>query len=216
MANSRELLSEGDWVGAARRALIRAGIGAVKVERLADELGVTRGSFYWHFASRDALLDALVRDWEETNTAPILDAVAEAGPDGHAQFTALVRVWIEETAFNPAYDAALRDWARHSREVAQAVRRVDARRITLLERIFRRLGYGDDAALVRARVTYFHQVGYYALEIHESKARRFELLPLYYEILSGAPMPNGQPFRPSKLRTVKGRRRRKSSEQPPA
>jgi AcrR family transcriptional regulator len=183
-------LTGADWVAAARAALIRWGIGGLKVERLAKQLRVTRGSFYWHFRSRDALLSALLKDWEETNTAPIIRAIKAAGDDGHAQFTALVRAWIDETDFDPAYDAALRDWARHSRKAAVVVRRVDAQRIALLEGIFRRLGYAGESSLVRARVTYFHQVGYYALEIKEPKQRRLDLLPLYYEILSGAPMPN--------------------------
>jgi AcrR family transcriptional regulator len=198
---SRTQLNGDDWIGAARDALIQSGIGGVKIDRLADQLGVTRGSFYWHFGSRADLLDALLRDWQETNTAPIVRAVEAAGDDGHAQFLAVVRVWIEETEFRPEYDAALRDWARHSPKAAALVRRVDARRIALLESIFHRLGYAADAALVRARVTYFHQVGYYALEIAEPKQRRLDLLPLYYEILSGAPMPRGATFTATKLRS---------------
>ena len=67
----------------------------------------------------------------------------------------------------------------------EAVRRVDDRRIELLHGIFRRLGNGEPEALVRARITYFHQVGYYALRISESPETRRDLLPTYIDLLLG-------------------------------
>jgi AcrR family transcriptional regulator len=186
---SARRLSAQDWIKAARAAFIDGGIEAVKVDRLALSLGVTRGSFYWHFRSRAALLDALLRDWADSNTTPIVRAVEAAGDDGHARMLALIRTWIDETNFSPAYDSAVRDWARRSQRVAAAVRRIDARRIALLDSTFRRFGYPPDEALIRARVTYFHQVGYYALAIRETKRKRLALLPLYYRALTGMPMP---------------------------
>ena len=66
----------------------------------------------------------------------------------------------------------MRDWARSSPQAARVVRRVDNRRIELIQRIFIDLGYDEPEAFVRARVTYFHQVGYYALGLGETKARR--------------------------------------------
>ncbi|MCC7273008.1 MAG: TetR/AcrR family transcriptional regulator [Alphaproteobacteria bacterium] len=182
-------LVRADWIEAARGALVAGGIASVKVDRLAAGLGVTRGSFYWHFVGRSELLEALLRHWEATNTAPMEQAVAAAGPDGHARFAALVRLWIDEVAFSPAYDAAVRDWARHAPAAAAAVRRIDDRRIALLAGIFADLGYAGTDAFVRARVAYFHQVGYYALAIREPHARRLDLMPYYYRALTGLEMP---------------------------
>ncbi len=183
-------LGRADWIEAARRALVAGGIASVKVDRLAADLGVTRGSFYWHFADRTELLSALLAHWEATNTAPMEQAVARAGSDGHAKLMALVQLWIDEVAFSPAYDAAVRDWARHDTAAAAAVRRTDDRRIALLTDIFGDLGYEGTDAFVRARVAYFHQVGYYALAIREPRALRFDLLPHYYRVLTGFPMPD--------------------------
>ncbi|MGE0717545.1 MAG: TetR/AcrR family transcriptional regulator [Alphaproteobacteria bacterium] len=182
-------LARADWIEAARRALVAGGVASVKVDRLAAGLGVTRGSFYWHFADRDELLAALLGHWEATNTAPMEQRVADAGPDGHAKLAALVRLWIDEVAFSPAYDAAVRDWARHDRAAAAAVRRIDDRRIALLAAIFADIGFEGVDAFVRARVAYFHQVGYYALEIQEPRGRRLDLLPHYYRVLTGLEMP---------------------------
>jgi AcrR family transcriptional regulator len=176
-----------DWVEAARLALIEGGVGKVKVEPLAGVLGVTTGSFYHHFGKRQDLLDAVLTHWETKNTAPLFRAVREAGDDPGAQLDALFDVWVAESDYDPAYDSAVRDWARTSAEAEGAVRRVDAQRIELLKSIFLGFGYDDDHAFIRARVTYFHQVGYYAMAITEPRAVRARWRPLYREILVGDP-----------------------------
>ncbi len=177
-------LGRGPWIAAAREELIAGGIDRVRVQPLAARLGVTTGSFYWHFADRPTLLDALLKDWEETNTAGMVAAVRHAGSP-RAQFEALVEVWIAETDYSPAYDSAVRDWARNAADVAKVVQRVDDRRIALLVKIFLALGYDARAAFIRARVTYFHQVGYYALGIVEGKNVRAKLKRDYVEVLLG-------------------------------
>ncbi|GAF68822.1 unnamed protein product, partial [marine sediment metagenome] len=187
---------------AARAALIEGGVERVKVDALAKKLGVTGGSFYWHFRDRAELLGALVEHWREANTSPWFAAVARAADDPLAQFEAVVEMWIDEIAFSPAYDSAVRDWARISPEVEAAVREVDARRIELLAGIFRGFGYAKPQAFVRARITYFHQVGYYAMRIIETPAQRRRLKPLYYEGLLGAEVMRRHP-----LQTPSARRR---------
>ena len=176
-----------DWVEAARRALIEGGVGTVKVEPLASVLGVTTGSFYHHFGKRHDLLEAVLTHWETENTAPLFRAVHQAGADCDAQLDALFDVWVAESDYDPAYDSAVRDWARTSAEAEGAVRRVDAQRIDLLKSIFLGFGYDEDHAFIRARVTYFHQVGYYAMAITEPRAVRARWRPLYREILAGGP-----------------------------
>lgn len=173
------------WLLAAREALIREGIGAVEVGRLARKLKVTRGGFYWFFDSRKALLDEILKDWERTNSAAFKAVLKDAGRNGLAEFDAVVDIWIHESKYNPAWDSAVRDWARVSTKVANTVRRVDDERIAVLTQIFRDMGCADDEAFVRARVTYFHQVGYYALGVRETRDARLRLLPLYTRVLTG-------------------------------
>jgi AcrR family transcriptional regulator len=173
------------WLLAAREALIREGIGAVEVGRLARKLKVTRGGFYWFFDSRKALLDELLADWERTNNAAFKAVLKDSGRNGVAEFDAVVDIWINEATYSPAWDSAVRDWARISTKVANAVRRVDDERIAVLTQIFRDMGYPDDEAFVRARVTYFHQVGYYALGVRETREARLRLLPHYTRVLTG-------------------------------
>src|ERR1700753_2853535 len=102
------------WLDAARAILIREGIAGVKVDRVARRLKVTRGGFYWFFDSHKQLLDALLADWEERNTDGFKSVVREPGRNGMAEFQALVDVWLDEKSYSPAWDAAVRDWARVS------------------------------------------------------------------------------------------------------
>jgi AcrR family transcriptional regulator len=184
---SRETLGREDWILAAQKELISGGINAVKVERLARRLRVTRGSFYWHFTSHGDLLRELLKSWERTNTEPFERALTGNGaPHGMKEFIAVIHLWIDETDYSPPFDTAVRDWARTSREAAAAVRSADERRIAVLHRIFLDIGFADPEALIRARVTYFHQVGYYALAIREDEETRRKLVPLYCQVLLGS------------------------------
>jgi AcrR family transcriptional regulator len=178
-------LQKRDWVIAARKLLIKRGISNVKVEPLAKAMAVTTGSFYWHFADRPELHDALLQDWYDTNTAPLFDAVKAAGPDPRRQYLGFFGVWVLERDFDPKYDQAIRDWARTSKKVADMLREVDQRRVDLLKGIFENFGYQGLAAEMRARVTYYHQVGYYAMHVKEQHERRLELAPYYADILTG-------------------------------
>jgi AcrR family transcriptional regulator len=173
------------WLKAARTALIQEGIGGVEIGKLARKLHATRGGFYWFFDSRKQLLDCLLADWEETNTAVFKALLRDSGANGVAEFKELCDIWVNESGYSPQWDAAMREWARISPRVEGMVRRVDDLRIQIIQRIFKDMGYGEPEAFVRARTTYFHQVGYYTLGVRESREQRLKLLPLYIDILTG-------------------------------
>jgi hypothetical protein len=107
------------------------------------------------------------------------------GGDGFTEFLAIVNLLLAEKDYSPAFDLAVRDWARTSREAATAVRHADERRMEVLHRIFSDMGFPDPEALVRARITYFQQIGYYTLGIHEEPDARRKLLPHYLRVLVG-------------------------------
>lgn len=177
-------LSTADWLDVARETLIREGIDAVKVDRLAKASGVTRGGFYWRFKSRQDLLDQLIDDWRSTNTVAFISALSGPGTPGE-RYRALMDKWVGEREIRPDYDMAVRNWAASSPNIAEIVHTVDAVRVDALRRLFLEAGYDEDEALVRARITYYHQVGYYTLGIKQNAERRRQLLPIYYRILTG-------------------------------
>jgi AcrR family transcriptional regulator len=178
-----------EWFDLARDTLISDGIDAVSVQGMSQKLGVSRGGFYGYFGARGDLLARLLQDWRQTNTDALRRIAAPQRTDGATQFNELVQMWLEDDGYRPAYDAAVRDWGRRSSDVARIVRRVDSERVRLITRIFRNLGFPADEALVRARITYYHQVGYYALMVHETRSSRRKLIPLYKLALAGSRLP---------------------------
>ena len=174
-----------DWFKLAREMLIRGGVEAVTVQSISRKLGVTRGGFYGYFGSRDALLQRLLQDWQVVNTRALRRIAAAGRRDGEVQFKELVDMWIDDEDYSPEYDSAVRDWARRSADVARSVHKVDKERIRLIQRIFHNLGFRGMEAHIRARVTYYHQVGYYTLAVHESRPTRRRLSPMYTLALSG-------------------------------
>jgi AcrR family transcriptional regulator len=184
MNTTRHSLSREDWIEAARLVLISSGVDDVKVDRLAKKLAVTRGSFYWHFKHRNALLDALLSGWETQNRNELAQIRARTELTDAGVIEA-VSIWLSEDPAYPTFDMAIRFWARKSPTVAQLVREIDEEWIMLLVAIFEASGDDRMMALARARVTYFHQIGYYALAIDESLEDRLALAPYYHQILTG-------------------------------
>lgn len=173
------------WLEAARQTLIRDGAAGVQVNKLAKQLSVSRGGFYWFFKSREHLLRELLAYWDQTSTVLFEGILQANGPNGMGEIRALIDLWIDENEYHPKWDAAIRDWARTSQAVLKVVRRVDQKRLTVLKQVFLDLGYVGKDAQIRARVMYYHQVGYYALGVRESRKQRRDLIPYYTKVLTG-------------------------------
>ncbi len=181
----RKNLSREAWISAARRTLEKRGIAQVKIEHLARKLHVTRGSFYFHFASLNDLHDALLNEWRTANCIPFQDLREKSFDTGLQLFTDIVHVWVDEDPFSPALDLATRDWSRTSASLAREVKLNDSLRMDLLTEAFQKMGYPEDESIVRARITYFHQIGQYALSFKEPRKTREQYQPLFGSVLLG-------------------------------
>lgn len=133
------------WLRAARRALLRGGPGAVRVERLAADLGVTKGSFYWHFKDRQALLELLISEWERESES-IEEALQHVDRDESLRvfLDQLGTVTVASEKGDAPSDAAVFAWAAVDPHIARRVDKEERRRIAL----FSRLVGSDDVALV--------------------------------------------------------------------
>lgn len=178
-------LGKNAWILAARDALVEGGPEAVKVERIAKTLQATRAAFYWHFADRDELLSEVLAYWKLASVESYEEVIKREDHDGAAELEILNDLWGEDKEFDPAFDSAMRLWARNSKQVALAVKKVDDKRIAILHTVFKNLDYDEPEALVRARVAYFQQVGYYALGFKETRKARKALAPVYLKVLMG-------------------------------
>ncbi len=114
-------LSRSDWLRAARLALLKRSIDSVSIERLARELGVTKGSFYWHFKNRAALLEALLKEWEDEADL-LIGAIGAAGETGVEKLMAQVQenVFASERGDAPS-DAAIFAWAAFDSRIRDRV-----------------------------------------------------------------------------------------------
>lgn len=181
----RRTLTREDWVAAARKVLEKRGIAEVKIDRLARQFNVTRGSFYFHFSSLNDLHNDLLAEWRRSNCAPFHAMADVEVTDGVQFFSDIVHAWVDEKPFSPKLDLAVRDWARTSKELDKEVIAIDELRIALLVKAFLKIGYGESESIVRARITYFHQIGQYALSFKEDPEVRKSYQPLFGDVLLG-------------------------------
>ena len=185
--NSPAALRRLDWVNAARFELLERGIQSVKVRKISNKLGVTTGAFYHVYKNLAELHNDLVNDWKARNTEPLLKAILEAAPDGRKQLVAWDTVIQFEQNYNPIYDNVIRDWARISPPVKEAVKKIDTKRIDVLQDIYMNLGYDEKTAEFRAKIMYYHQIGYQTLAVEESLDQRLMNAAYYAEIISENP-----------------------------
>lgn len=193
---SRSRLSRGDWVKAGLNMLVAEGIDAVQITRLATELDVSRGSFYWHFDNRDSLLEAMIVLWRAANSDVMDQALGEAETLTGGMLT-LFSIWVEDERFSPLLDQAMRAWGRLSPAVGEVVSDEDDERVAAIARFFKRMGYESGEAMVRARVIYYTQIGYYALNVEDSMTARLDMLATYFRIFTGREIDEDEaaPFR---------------------
>ena len=175
-----------DWLDLAVSVLAAEGVAHVTVLNLSERLGVSRSSFYWYFKNRDELLDALLDRWDRLNTRSIVSQADESAGTVNEAVCNVFRCWVNPDIFSPRLDFAVREWARRSASVRKALDRSDRVRTEALKGLFVRFGYDDEDALVRARVLYYMQIGYYALDLDEPIEARLNLTPHYLKAFTGA------------------------------
>jgi AcrR family transcriptional regulator len=145
------------WLVAGLESLRKGGVGEVRVERLAAELGITKGSFYWHFKNRSDLLEALLEHWSREMTDVEFERIQAMRGDLPGRLLALAVDVLEKGMGR--YDPAIRSWARSDRKVAAAVGQVDRRRVQVLTAFFEDAGFGAAEARTRARLFYTFLLG---------------------------------------------------------
>jgi AcrR family transcriptional regulator len=150
-------LSASDWTRAALDALTRGGVDAVRVDALARQLEITRGSFYWHFKDRDALLTAALEEWERICTTEVIEMLDVVDrPDDRLR--TLFRHAFEVDEFEGLEPAILAQ-ADHP-VVAPILRRVTRTRLDFLTGAFQEMGQSAATARRQAVAVYAAYVGW--------------------------------------------------------
>ncbi|MEW2087472.1 TetR/AcrR family transcriptional regulator [Streptomyces sp. NPDC005283] len=171
MEQERRRRTADDWAAAALTAIGEGGLAAVAIEPLAARLGATKGSFYWHFSNREALVGAALALWEKQFTDAYIAALA-GEPDPVARLRMLFTRIMGNAGQNALAVNVLAS-ADH-RLVAPVVRRVVQRRIDYCVALFEEIGFPPAVAVQRATLGYTAYIG------HEQLAARLpDLLPLH-------------------------------------
>jgi len=160
-APAREALDRAAWIAGALDIVAQDGIDGLRVESLAKKLGVTKGSFYWHFKDRRDLIDAVLDDWRQSRIRDIRKQTA-AEPGG--ELVALRHtIEVYAAAKNRkgiSIEAAIRIWARQDANGLAVVEEVDAERLACTRRLFLALGLPPAEAAARSALLYAYVFGF--------------------------------------------------------
>jgi AcrR family transcriptional regulator len=176
-----ERRSRDDWIVAGLASLGEVGVDKLRVDQIAAALGVTKGSFYWHFKDRDELLAAMVAGWETLSTENVIGQVDALGLGPHAR---ALKLW-KMTASGPGIEAelAIRDWARRNDSVATRVRQVDDRRLRYLESLLAELGVPQPEIPARSLLVYSLLIGDYLIATSQPARTRKKVVADALELL---------------------------------
>lgn len=168
------------WIEAGLRALAAGGPEAVRIEPLAQTLGVTKGGFYGYFRNRETLLTELLDTWERGVAQDVICEVESGGGDAR---TKLVRLFaLAGSASNPvtspAAELAVRDWARRDEGVAQRLRRVDNQRMDYLRTLFGEFCPDQDEVEVRCMMAFSLRIGNHLIAADNGPRSRADLMAL--------------------------------------
>ncbi|SNS01894.1 TetR/AcrR family transcriptional regulator [Actinomadura mexicana] len=171
------------WIEQGLKALAAGGPDAVRVEALAQALGVTKGGFYGHFPDRKALLAAMLDDWERRSVDDMRDRVEREGGDARAKIR---RAGMLTRAGDHLHiDLAMRDWARRDPAVAERVRRVDNQRMDYLRELFGTFRSDPDEVEARSMLAFCLLVGSHFLAADHGSRTRGEVVERAGRLLLG-------------------------------
>jgi AcrR family transcriptional regulator len=161
------------WIEAGLRALASGGPDAVRVESLAKTLGATKGSFYWHFDDRGALLEEMLDEWEEVMVDEVIERVDAESGDAATKLGRLSKLAFEASAGGLlGIDLAVRDWARRDPAVAERLRRVDNRRMDYMRPLFAASSRDEEEVEARCMLAFTLWIGsHFVAADHRGRSR---------------------------------------------
>ena len=178
--SARSALTPERWIEAATEVLVDRGIDSVRVDMLAQQLQVTRGSFYWHFRDREDLLRRVLQAWREQTTVQLTLRLESAHVDPRKQLRDILSLPIRGRSAQRVarIELAIRAWARRDQMARQAVDEADGARLAYSSKVFSSLGFGLAEGRFRAFATYAYvvaesQIGAPMAQLQRAERDRF-------------------------------------------
>ena len=175
------------WIEEGLRALAAGGPDAVRIEALAQALGVTKGGFYWHFEDRRALLEEMLDTWERVLIDEVIERVEGEGGDARTKLRQLSALAFAENDLSglafPSdeplrVDLAVRYWARRDRAVAKRLRRVYDRRMEYMRSLFAAFCPDEDEVELRCLLAFSLWIGNHFIAAGHGARSRSDVLRL--------------------------------------
>lgn len=149
-------LSRQDWTDAGLRALEEDGFTAVRADTIARKLGVSRGSFYWHFADIAAYETALIERWRDLELGALDEPLAHIDPPA-ARMGEILRRYLKS---EHRVEIGFRAWGTVNPAIRATLDRIDEKRIAYMTALLAGGGKPDATVKARARVAYWTYLGH--------------------------------------------------------
>ena len=181
----RQSLSPEDWIEAATELLADKSVDAVKVDALARQLGVTRGSFYWHFRDRDDLLCRILDTWHRASTPRLVARFGNRSDPPEVLIREVLSLPQRGRSARRAarIELAIRAWARRDEMARKAVDAVDSERVEFITGCFVAAGFPPEIAAARAFLAYAYDVTQSLLHDHPQLAPQLGRTVLIEQVL---------------------------------
>ena len=180
--NKHETLRREDWVAAGYEAFESGGIKAVKADRLARKLGVTRGSFYWHFKNIADLMEAILSRWKEQQTDAVIAANEEASGTAKERLLRLLKVCAQDEGH---FEKGIRHWMTEDAGARAIVAEVDRQRTNYLQALLIEVGRTKTEASRLGPVAYAAWLGEYTGAVIRPRKDRIRNMDVLFELLIG-------------------------------
>ncbi|MFD7167230.1 TetR/AcrR family transcriptional regulator [Streptomyces violascens] len=175
----------GKWIEEGLRALSAGGPEAVRIELLAQALGVSKGGFYGYFKNRDALLTEMLDTWEREVAEAVIERVESGGGGARARLERLFAIATagQGPTMGVVPELAIRDWARRDDDVARRLRRVDNRRMEYLRSLFGGICRDEGEVEARSMLAFSLRIGEHFIAADHVGRSRAEVMELTREWL---------------------------------
>ncbi|MCT7661060.1 TetR/AcrR family transcriptional regulator [Mycobacterium deserti] len=182
MANARaHRLSVDDWIQAGYAILAEEGIKALKIDRLCGRLGVTKGSFYWHFTDMASYRSALIDAWGQLLDEDRRDFGRPTDASPRERLSQMMTSFINARQWT--LERAMREWARTDEAVAASVRAADQRVLTAVRQAFVDAGFDAEEAALRANATFAAGIGFLHLSGSKPSERGADARERFLELM---------------------------------
>lgn len=176
-------LNKDEWLAQALDILALEGRAKLRIDAICSALGVTKGSFYWHFKNRDDFVRSVVEFWSARFTEPIIAQVAQMDGTARGRLEALMHT-VSEGGF-ARYDVSIRAWAAQDPDlVAEIVKTVDRRRLAFARSLFTEMGFKAQESEMRARACIAYLIYEAAVLIKSPARERSKLIEQFLQVIT--------------------------------